>query len=191
MTLFLQEEKELLGLCSRSFLYEAELPHFLQLVSAWHVNINCALSENCSTPILLLCRYYRGDNLYVFLKALLERPEMDLKSNRNGHNALALLCRHYQSSRLVDCARLLIKHDVRLQSGYTLMMVCEFQVGQQLLEVARLLINHMSISSLKSVSQAAVNLLIERGLRDESMALSTLIQSERQALEINRVNLHK
>ena len=125
---------------------------------------------------------------------MLDRPDIDLEANCIGENALTLVSRHYCSYRLADCVKLLIKYGVKVETygkhmdSNALVILSQFQCGAQLLEVARILVIHMSLDGLNSVSQKVVDVLIDRGLHHESLALYTLIQSERAALNTNRVN---
>ena len=181
-------------MCSRRYLDENEVDRFLQLVSNGRVQINCISHQSDDSPILSICRHYRGDNLYLLLKAMLDRPDIDLEANCTGENSLTLLCSS-TSYRLADCVQLLIENGVRVETDQgneesnALLILSKFQCGAQLLEVARILVTHMSLDELNSVSQKVVDVLIERGLSHESLALNTLMQSERAALSTNRVTL--
>ena len=73
---------------------------------------------NGRTPLMTLCRR-ADDKLLHYVSLLLNRKNVDVKAkDLDGHNALTLLCEHYDSDDLLEIAKLIIDSGIEINSRH-------------------------------------------------------------------------
>ena len=76
------------------------------------VNANCANLKGY-TPLLILTRFNRRNNLCVCIETLCQRPNLDINvKDRQGYNALLTVCYYFCGSKLLDSVRVLLKYGI-------------------------------------------------------------------------------
>ena len=175
---------------SHECLDEAGLARARELFLDESLNINFRVLFTRCTPLLLLCRYNKSSTqLLSLLQLLLERPDLDITvTNRDGHNAITLVCQYYPHDNLLDCVRLLIRRggDVRqylnakkgaVKTKNALYLLCDNYKGEHLIDVARLLLAKDSSEESLHAALNSVPLLYQLGVNPTSTILQTLIMS--------------
>ena len=113
---FIQKEKELLWLCAKRSLENEDFHRLRILVHIEGSNINCTNSMG-DTPLLLVCRYSKRNNLYICIEIILENPNVDINAkDRKGYNALMIASFHFCGSKMLQVVRLLLKHGIDVKS---------------------------------------------------------------------------
>ena len=115
-----QKEKELMGLCSKDFLDEADFKRFRELSTDETINLNC--TDNLGrTPLLLLAKSNQSMGLYDCLQILLQQNQLNINAKDGDWNALMYVCRYYSGvnlfyivTRLLDCGSELVKTNALL-----------------------------------------------------------------------------
>ena len=107
----------MIQLCGLKTLDSLRFEHFKQLVRDEKVDLNCVDRFN-RTPLIVLCRNNKNDNIIELIEALLSRCDINHVDN-NGLNALSTLCLCNRGIKLAETAHLLIERgsNVHLSSG--------------------------------------------------------------------------
>lgn len=130
---------ELFSVCNRAVPDETELSRLIQNgVDLNRIDLNTGL-----TPILALCKPKRSRRMQttdesasvlVCIKTLLNKRHrasavcVDVNcKNKEGNNALMLLCQHYRNHDLLDVVKLLVEYGIDLK--------CKNQDGETALEI--------------------------------------------------------
>jgi len=62
-----------------------------------------------------LCQRDQTENLCRYVETLLKRDNIDVNAkDKNGNNALILLCEHYNGDNLIDIIRLLLENGIKV-----------------------------------------------------------------------------
>ena len=73
------------------------------------MTVNVTTECYVETPLHLLCKHYKKDNL-IDLVALFIQNGADVNAeNENGQTPLHLLCKHYKNDNLIDLVKILIE----------------------------------------------------------------------------------
>ena len=165
-----------------------EKARFLELVSDETVSINYVQAYTLNTPLLLLCRYNHSDSLYPCLKAILQRPDLEVNAaNKYREGALILLSRYCNHQMLIECVRILIEGGICVQATErngkpALLLLCEFYLGDNLADIVRLLLDN---SANDRCNEMAVRILGKRGYPKDSDVIRLLQEGRAPVLPVN------
>ena len=107
--LFLKEN-DLLELCNRWSLDDGAIERLSSLTRIKNVNVNCIDACN-RTPLLLLCLKNRSKSLFRALEVLLNCDSVDINAkDRDGFNAISLVCLYEGSPMLAEIIKLLTRY---------------------------------------------------------------------------------
>lgn len=127
------------------------------------------MEMNGRTPLLLLCLNNNGKNLLQCIGIILQRGDVNVKArDKDGDNALFLLCQCYNGDELEAIARLLIQRGIRVNAklggGWNaLMFLVGFNRSAKIINVVRLFIEHkMEINARNSDGDTAIGILRKR-----------------------------
>ena len=100
-----------------SKLKEFESRRLLDLILDEGVNLNWR--DRCgSTPLLLLCRFYKGENLFSLIEAIIARKCTDINArNKSNWNALVLVCFYYPGPKMFEIVSLLIESGIDVNAA--------------------------------------------------------------------------
>ena len=164
-----KKEEEFRHLCAKENLNESELARLHQLIEDETVDINYRNKSNA--PIVLLCQFYRGPNIYLTLKLFLKRKDLDIHScSPSGYNALMFLCRFYYHNDLYDCVQLLVEAgldpEIKEKGGHNaLRLLCLNYTRKNLLDIALYLLYNST--NLEDVAKCP-NYLWKRNFHEEA-----------------------
>ena len=100
-------------MCTRRDLTSSCIQRLDELAKDKEVDLNCTYDESKRTPLLLLCANNQSDSLCQCVELLLENHSIDVNArDKNGSNALHLLCKHYRRTKLFYLAQLLVRRKI-------------------------------------------------------------------------------
>ena len=149
------KEKALIELCSRQYLGPSAFNDFRQLVLDPEVDINYVDSKGLS-PLLRLSHHHSKDSLFDCVKLMLKnRKDLDVNLRHGANlqqgkigcfNALAKVCREFQSSNLCEIAQLLLQYGAQpdvtdINKDNALIVLCANYKNERLFDVVLLLLD--------------------------------------------------
>ena len=106
----------------------------------------CEGTTGCFNALPMVCRHYKGSNLYDIVRLLLKGGINPAVTDINGDNALIVLCANYKHDSIVDVMELLLRRqrvDVHATNRYhwdALFVLCYNYKGSKLRDAIEMLI---------------------------------------------------
>ena len=204
----------------KGILNEEEYRSLEELALDSQVKINCKSEEEDKTPLMLLCSSsndktedetdqqliitssgtsaaadqgrHNSHSIFKCVDILLRRKDIDVNvKDKEGSNALILLCRDYQGDDLVEVMRLLIRretrnddeHDRIKERSTALLNLCQFYEGPSLKGAIRILIDEDNgvLEAKNNNGDSVLSLLL--GRRNDKNSRIDLVEIVRFVME--------
>lgn len=120
-----------------------------------------------SNALLILCQYYRGDNLLEIVKLFIDNKTNINHCNSKGWNVLLILCQHYKNENLFEIVQLLIKNGIDInQTNNNGNNALNFLAGgyekENLIDIVEILIkNKINVNCINKDENTALLLLCQ------------------------------
>lgn len=145
------------------------------------------------SPLTLLCRYYKGNQMVQIAELLIEQGVDVSHQDVYGHNALTSLLRWSESDKILEVAQLLIAMgvDINKANNYLdngLMLLCHYSKSDKILQLAKLLLSKgIDINQINlSYGQNALMELCQYSKNNHMFQMAQLLISE--GIDVNHTN---